>query len=256
MSAASGSSAVIYDVTDATFERDVLIRSRETPVLVDFWAPWCGPCLMLGPVIERVVEEQAGAILLAKLNTDENQLTAHQYGIRGIPNVKAFVDGRVADEFQGAIPEPQVRAFVARIAPSGKKAVTEEVTELIEAGDYEKARTLLDGVPSTDPAFMSLDPWRARIDLLETAAGLRDVPTLEAAVAADPTDYEAAVELATRRAAAGDTEGALAGLLDVVRHAPAAQKDAARARMLTIFRTAKDPASMSGWQRELASALY
>ena len=108
----------VLDVTDASFATDVLELSKTKPVVVDFWAPWCGPCRVLGPIIEKVAAEQNGEVQLVKLNTDENPRTAQEYRIQGIPAVKAFRDGRVIVEFTGAIPEPQVRSFFAKLAPT------------------------------------------------------------------------------------------------------------------------------------------
>jgi putative thioredoxin len=129
-----------FDVTDADFEQRVLQRSAELPVLVDFWADWCQPCHMLAPVIERVVAGHEGKVELAKLDADANQATAARYGVRGLPTVKAFRDGRVASEFSGAQPPEVVERFVAALVPS-------EADALVAAGGEAELRRALELEP-------------------------------------------------------------------------------------------------------------
>lgn len=155
--------SAILDVTDADFAASVIERSRTTPVVVDFWAPWCGPCKMLGPVLERVASDHAGDVILAKLNTDENPRTAMQFGIQGIPAVKAFRDGAVVSEFVGAVPEPQVRAFFAQLAPSVAQRTAQEAEELASRGDTESAERRFRDALEADASDVSAIVGLARI---------------------------------------------------------------------------------------------
>jgi putative thioredoxin len=148
------------DVTEETFEQDVIERSRGRPVIVDFWAAWCAPCRALGPVLESEVEAAGGAVELVKVDVDANQHLAEEYGIRGIPAVKAFRDGHVVDEFVGALPAERVRAFVEALsAPPaaerllGEDGLPEDVATALSAGDVERALDLmLARVPQADAA--------------------------------------------------------------------------------------------------------
>jgi putative thioredoxin len=150
------------DVTTDTFEQDVLERSKTVPVVVDFWADWCGPCKMLTPVLEQAIEARDGRVVLAKVDTDANQELAERYGVRGIPNVKAFRNGQVVDEFTGALPSAAVEEFLDRLSgPPASERLLEELTASGEfpeilgplaEGDHERAlEWLLDSLASADP---------------------------------------------------------------------------------------------------------
>jgi len=151
-----------YDVSGADFDRRVLDPSHRVPVLVDFWAPWCSPCKVLKPILERLAVDYGGRFILAKVNSDENQELAATYGVRGIPNVKAFVRGKLADEFTGALPEHSLREFIDRLIPSLAEPLRLEAAAARSRGEAAVARALLQRALETDPSSES-----ARLDLVE-----------------------------------------------------------------------------------------
>lgn len=142
-----------FDVTDATFQTDVLERSQTTPVVVDLWAPWCGPCRTLSPILEKVVGETGGTVVLAKVNVDENPQVAAAFRVQGIPAVYAVSGGKVVDGFIGAQPEARVREFIDRLAPSQEQ---QEVDQLVAAGDEESLRRALEIQPDHPGAIVAL----------------------------------------------------------------------------------------------------
>ncbi len=278
-----------YETTTETFERDVVDASRRMPVLVDFWAPWCGPCRALTPILEKLAEEYQGRIALAKINTDENPEIAAQFGVRGIPNVKAFVDGRLVDEFVGALPESGVRQFIARILPGPGDRLRGEAREALARGDFDAAEAKLRAALELEPrstetgidlaellvarqAFDAAEPFveavpeelrdertqqlAARIAFWKKGKELPDLAALRARVAAEPSALEARRDLADRLVIEQDYQGALDELLEVVRRGEGAQREAAREAMVKIFTLAADAADMvADYRRQLARAL-
>ena len=276
----------VLDVTDATFAAEVLERSKSVPVVVDFWAPWCGPCRVLGPIIERVTEEQAGAVLLAKLNTDENPRTATQYRIQGIPAVKAFKNGQVAAEFTGAIPEPQVRAFFAKLVPSEAERAARQAEELLATGDVAAAerhfREILSKSPGNPDAVTGLAAIlisRGEVD--EAQEMLERVPTdrrakvmkhrifldgfaskhanenLEQEAANAPADARARYRWGVMLAAQGKYEAALDELIESVRIDRNFAEGAARKAALAVFDIlGLDSPVTREYQRQLLRVLF
>jgi putative thioredoxin len=235
------------DVTDDTFQNDVLARSATVPVIVDLWAPWCGPCTTLGPMLERAVAATEGAVELAKVNVDDNPRIAQSFGVQSIPAVFAIVDGKVADQFIGALPEQQVIDFVAKLLPALSEADT-----LVAAGDEASLRKALELEAGHQRATESLA--RILIDRGEAAdalALLARVPETPASrvLSAEARLVESGVDVAADGA---DVDDRLNALLERVK-----DDDAARQEFVDLLETlgAEDPRT-SSFRRALAARLY
>src|SRR5512136_1344902 len=183
----------IMDVTETTFLPDVIERSRRQPVIVDFWAPWCGPCRMLSPTLEQLTKEAQGAFALAKINTDENQRLAAQYGVQGIPAVKMFRDGKVVGEFVGALPESKVREFVKKYAPDQSDLILTAAQDLARAHRWAEAETAYRHALAADPNNAQIALELSKV-LLRLGKGTETVALLEA-IPSEAREADAAQEL-------------------------------------------------------------
>jgi len=259
----------VKNLDASEFEVEAIKRSHEIPVVVDFWATWCGPCQALGPALERVAEEYEGRFLLAKVDADRNQELAAGFGVRGIPAVKALVDGEVVDEFTGALPEPQIREFIDRLLPSETDKAVARARQHLEEGSTEQAEGELDRVLAEEPAHGRALMLLARLRLQQNraddaadvirglparyegdpeVAGLRnriefariaeETPSEEAAektLTDDPDDLEARYRIAAYRVLAEDYQAAFDHLLAIVRQDRSFRDDAGRKGMLALF---------------------
>ncbi len=232
------------DVTDATFEEEVLARSATVPVVVDLWAPWCGPCKTLGPMLEKAVADTDGTVELAKVNVDENPAVAASFKVQSIPAVFAVVEGKVVDGFIGAVPEAQVSAFVARLAPQPTEADL-----LVAQGDEPSLRQALELQPDHVGALSAL----ARIlidrgepgEALALLARVPETPDLRA-LAAEARLTESHVPVS------GDVDALLTGLLERVR-----DDDAARQEFVDVLETlGPDDPRTATFRRALAARLF
>ena len=266
--------ALVKDTTTAGFAADVIQESRNQPVLVDFWAPWCGPCKQLAPALEKAVAEAGGRVKLVKMNIDDHPAVAGQLGIQSIPAVIAFVDGQPVDAFLGAIPESKIREFIDKVsgpggaaeaiadaldaagelraagdlqgaaqvyaavladAPDNLEAIAGLAETLLDAGDQAHAEEVLANAPQGSEEAPQLAGIRARLALAAQVAGLGDRGELERRLAADPKDHQARFDLALIQNALGQRDAAADGLLAIMKADRSWQDDGARLQLLKFF---------------------
>lgn len=276
--------AFVKNVDSSTWDRDVLQRSHTVPVVVDFWAAWCGPCRVIGPVLERLADEYEGAFELAKLDVDANQRLAAQFGVQGIPTVIAFRNGREADRFTGALPEPQIRDWLKKVVPTPEDEKADAAMAVLASGDLDAAerlfREVLEARPGHevaekglaevlvergryDEALQLLDklPPDPEVNRLRAAARVGSVDAgsideLRAKVAHEPDNGDAWLALGRALAAAGEHEEALDALLRAVSLGGDAREDA-RVAMLDLFELLGPSNPLTAaYRKKLASALF
>ncbi len=283
----------VKDGSDQAFMADVIEASRETPVIVDFWAPWCGPCKTLGPPLEKAVRAAKGKVRLVKINIDENPGVAGQLGVKSIPAVYAFDKGRPIDGFMGAVPESQIKLFVDRLAgagadediealldqaaeslslgdlggaaqsyamalqmdPANTKAIAGMARAYLSTGDTEQARAVLDLAPPEKAGDSDIAGVRAALELAAGAADAGDPRALLQQVEANPADLQTRYDLAVALSARGDLEAATEHLLAIIAKDREWNEDAARKQLIKVFEAAGLASDIAKQGRRKLSAI-
>jgi putative thioredoxin len=248
-------SAFVIDVTEETFNTEVAGRSRTTPVIVDLWADWCGPCKQLSPVLEKLANEAAGAWVLAKIDVDANPRLAQAFQAQSIPMVVAIVGGQMVDAFLGAMPEAQVRQWLTQVlavadqlgvrsagdgaAPVGEAAdamppVYAEAQEAMERGDMDTAASVIEKALAETPADPVLKSWLAQVNLVKRVSAY-DQAAVRRDAAAHPGDVDAQLKVADVEVAAGRTEEAFDRLLGAIKRTSGDERDRARRHLIDLF---------------------
>ncbi|MGV6857616.1 MAG: thioredoxin [bacterium] len=283
-------SPYIVEVTAANFDDVVIQGSAERPVLVDFWADWCNPCKMLMPVLSKLAEEYAGGFVLAKVNSDDNQELAQQHGVRSLPTVKLFRHGKAVDEFMGAIPEPQIRdflaphiaqpsdVFIATAQESLQHGNTEEALKALEqghteapqrseitlmlakllaqTGEADRAEELLASLPANERDSQEVVVLRSGLQFARESVDLPNLSTLKEKVEAHPDDLEARYQLAVKSLGEGQYADAMEALLAIMLKDQEFRDDIGRTTLLKVFDMLGDDPLVTQYRRRMFNALH